>query len=402
MESRCRYRLHGLPLILVVLLAVFAPGLQGQEQSPPLSAADLMRLLDSGMPEARLLQIMAEACVSDGGALGVQQQLEAAGASPALRRAAEAFACDDTVPVARVEITGAPEALFQGATATLGARVFGSDGDELSGRGAHWSSTNETVLRVDPQGRVEALAPGTSMVRAEVEDVPATVVVTVLGAVAQLDVEPGSMTLGVGEERPVRITARDRVGNALPAEPEIVVADPRVATSEDGMVRGIHAGQTTLLVRAEGGLTRTVVVAVAGDDELDAHPELERARTLGREVANDQGIRGAFGGGFLAGAVAGPVGSVAAAIWAGRDPPPPPSPPFRTEGPVFDQIVQESYDETYRMRRRRAALGGSFLGTAVLYVAIIQYATYRGERRAWPSEPFSPPFQRIPIFRFQF
>ncbi|TVR53435.1 MAG: hypothetical protein EA421_11090 [Gemmatimonadales bacterium] len=69
------------------------------------------------------------------------------------------------------------------------------------------------------------------------------------------------------------------------------------------------------------------------DDELDAHPELERARTLGREVANDQGVLGSFGGGFLAGAVAGPVGSVVATVWVGRDPPPLPVRPLVQRGP---------------------------------------------------------------------
>ena len=236
----------------------------------------------------------------------MQQQLEAAGASPALRRAAEAFACDDTVLVARVEITGAPEALFQGATATLGARVFGSDGEELSGRGPHWSVTNEAVLTVDSQGRVEALAPGTSTVRAEVDAVAASVVLTVFGAVAQLDVEPGSMTLGVGEERPVRITARDRVGNALPAEPEIVITDPRVATAEDGVVRGIRAGETRLLVRAEGGLTRTVMVTVAGDDEAEEEERSARRRVTfgvggGLNIPRSGGSHGyAVSSGFVA------------------------------------------------------------------------------------------------------
>jgi len=137
------------------------------------------------------------------------------------------------------------------------------------------------------------------------------------------------------------------------------------------------------------------------DDELDAHPELERARTLGREVANDQGVLGSFGGGFLAGAVAGPVGSVVATVWVGRDPPPPPSSPFGSEGPVFDQIVQESYDETYRMRRQRAALRGSLLGTAVLAFAIIRYSDL-ARPGGLPGDGSPPDIQRIPIFRFQF
>jgi hypothetical protein len=137
------------------------------------------------------------------------------------------------------------------------------------------------------------------------------------------------------------------------------------------------------------------------DDELEAHPELERARTLGREVANDQGVLGWFGGGFLAGAVAGPVGSVAATVWARRDPPPPPAWAFDSEGPVFDQIVQESYDDTYRMRRQRAALRGSLLGTAVLAFVIIRYSDL-ARPGGVPGDGSPPDIQRVPILRFQF
>ena len=84
---------------LLTLLAV--PGVPsvaaGQQQAPPLSAQNLVELLETGMPEARILQMVAEACVIRGADPAFQRQLELAGASQALRRTAGAFACSEEI-----------------------------------------------------------------------------------------------------------------------------------------------------------------------------------------------------------------------------------------------------------------------------------------------------------------
>ena len=89
---RCRFAF--LAAVLVAGLPALA---QAQEQRPQLAIRDLLSLIETGMPEARIVLMVAEACVIRGADPAVQRQLELAGASQALRRTAEAFACREEI-----------------------------------------------------------------------------------------------------------------------------------------------------------------------------------------------------------------------------------------------------------------------------------------------------------------
>jgi hypothetical protein len=141
-----------------------------------------------------------------------------------------------------------------------------------------------------------------------------------------------------------------------------------------------------------------------GSAELEALPEMERAREEALSAAGEPGVLGWFGGGFAAGLVAGPVGAVLATYGAGRrDVELTPSAESRIAGedPLFSQAFQEAYTNSLRERRQRAALRGSLVGSAALAFIIIRYTDLA--RPGSPGENGTPPdIQRVPIVRIQF
>ncbi|MEX2531196.1 MAG: Ig-like domain-containing protein [Gemmatimonadota bacterium] len=93
-------------------------------------------------------------------------------------------ACEEltvtTMPVASVEISPGSLTLVQGDQGTVSATPRGSAGIALSGRAVTWSSDDPSVAAVDASGRVEALEPGNTSIRAESEGVSSSIEVSVL------------------------------------------------------------------------------------------------------------------------------------------------------------------------------------------------------------------------------
>ena len=77
-------------------------------------------------------------------------------------------ACSDDTPtspgpgpaVAYLEISPEDLLLVPGDTATLAAKLFASDGTEITGRAVTWASSASQFVTVDIHGRVRAIAPG--------------------------------------------------------------------------------------------------------------------------------------------------------------------------------------------------------------------------------------------------
>ena len=78
--------------------------------------------------------------------------------------------------------------------------------------------------------------------------------------VARLVAEPAAITVVRGEATPIRVTAYDAAGNALPGRPYRMVASRRSLGVEDGSVEGREVGEWTLYVIAtDGGQARLEV-----------------------------------------------------------------------------------------------------------------------------------------------
>src|SRR5207248_1470174 len=181
-----------------------------------------------------------------------------------------------------------------------------SAGNVLSGRSSSWSSSNASVARVNSNGLVASVAPGSATITATSEGQSAAVPVTVTNVpVASLQVSPASANLLVGQALSLTATTRDSAGNPLIGRPvSWTSSNPSVATvSSSGQVTSVTQGSATITATSESKsntaaitVTSVPVAAVAvtpatatipsqGTLQLTATPKDANGNTLtGRSV----------------------------------------------------------------------------------------------------------------------
>ncbi|MBK8196350.1 MAG: Ig domain-containing protein [Lewinellaceae bacterium] len=97
--------------------------------------------------------------------------------------------------VARVDILNAPAMLNEGASATLQAKAFNSNNQEISGAAIIWSSSNTGIISVSPGGVLNALSSGTAAITATADGVsslPANIQVLPPGGMTRSGVFSGN------------------------------------------------------------------------------------------------------------------------------------------------------------------------------------------------------------------
>jgi hypothetical protein len=120
------------------------------------------------------------------------------------------------VVVASLTIAPGSASVAVGETVQLTATPRDAGGSVLTDRAIVWASGNAAVATVTAAGVVTGVAPGTTSVTAECEDVMVTATVTVLpGAPAVVQVTPAVLALPVGATRQLAASARDASGAEL-------------------------------------------------------------------------------------------------------------------------------------------------------------------------------------------
>jgi glucose/arabinose dehydrogenase len=190
-------------------------------------------------------------------------------------------ACSDgTGPerVARVEIDAPAEQVELTRTVQLAATVRNAGGAALSGHGVIWSSSDETVLRVDGTGLATGLALGSALVRAAAAGERDSVRITVVPLVASVAVEPDSTTVLVGESQRLAARVRDARGADLEGQAVRWSSDDEAVArvGADGTVHALAPGRAVVTAES-GGTSATAVVRV----ERGALPELRLERVAG-------------------------------------------------------------------------------------------------------------------------
>jgi uncharacterized protein YjdB len=156
--------------------------------------------------------------------------------------------------VGRVEVNPAVLELVTGAQATVIARVYDTDGNELAGRPIFWASQNPAVATVSQSGVVTAVSPGTTRIAASSGGESGIVAVTVLQRpVALVRIVPPAASVIAGSSVKLAAELLDATGAPLTGRlVEWSSDDPTVATvSDDGTVTGVAPGGTTVRARAE-------------------------------------------------------------------------------------------------------------------------------------------------------
>ncbi|HEY0969359.1 MAG TPA: Ig-like domain-containing protein [Gemmatimonadales bacterium] len=167
--------------------------------------------------------------------------------------------------VAAMSVAPAADTLTVGDAVQLAATLTDRTGALLVGRAVTWSSSAPVVASVDASGRVSAVAPGTALVRAEVEGVRAEARITVLAPVVESVAAQARLVLAAsGSSVPVPLAT----SGVAPIAARLTGGSLGTVTLTDGptgpvaILSGGAAGATGALVLTKGAAADTVQVRV--------------------------------------------------------------------------------------------------------------------------------------------
>lgn len=185
------------------------------------------------------------------------------------------LACNETpvgLPTATsIAVSTATLSLFVGETAQVSAQVLDQNGEVLPEATVQWSSSDQSMARVDAEGDVLARGVGTATLTATSGSLSGTISVTVSGA-ASVVVFPGAIQLvATGNSQEVTAQVLGAQGELIETAVMWHSLDPSVATvGASGtveFVRAVDIGTTSVVAEALGA-TDTIQVSVVADERL--------------------------------------------------------------------------------------------------------------------------------------
>ena len=143
-----------------------------------------------------------------------------------------------------------------GKKQSIGCSVFP---DNASNKTVNWSSSNASIATVDSSGIVTGVAAGSTTVTATAADgsgVSASCSVTVTKAATSLTINHTELTVPVGG-------TAETGASVEPSDIELTwsSADTSIATVSEGVITGVSAG-TTLIIVSGGGMSASCTVTV--------------------------------------------------------------------------------------------------------------------------------------------
>ena len=153
-----------------------------------------------------------------------------------------------------------PEALTVGTGASLkmGAIYFPDDATETIAR---WITSDPSLMTVDADGTLHAVGVGRPVLSVYTrEGLTTSAVINIEQAATSFDLSPSAVTLERGDTLALEPRFLDAEGNpdaqAVEHYIEWTSSDPAVATVEDGLVRALKSGSTTITAVADGMTAR--------------------------------------------------------------------------------------------------------------------------------------------------
>ena len=160
----------------------------------------------------------------------------------------ESASCEITVkvPVKYVMLSQNSLTLNEGESVTLKATVIPDDADN---KDVTWSTSDGSIVSVDQDGTIHALKQGSADILAKAGDIQATCTVTVIKKVTSITLDKDNLTLLVGNT--ATLTATVLPDDATDKNIMWVSCNPDVATVENGVVKGIGVGETTIIATSD-------------------------------------------------------------------------------------------------------------------------------------------------------
>lgn len=162
-----------------------------------------------------------------------------------------------------------------GATLVLGADYIPADTtDEV----ASWASSDQSVLSVQRNGTLRAVAEGQAVLSAfSREGLSASTVVRVEPPVADFEISPTAATIKRGDALTLEPRFFDAQGNVDANSSSHLVtwtsSNPAIATVEDGVVTALKSGSARISAAADGKIASSVisVQTIVEEVRLDMH-----------------------------------------------------------------------------------------------------------------------------------
>ena len=152
---------------------------------------------------------------------------------------------------ATVTITPAALTLRRTNTRDLSATALNTQGIIITGRIFRWSSSNSSVLAVDQNGKVTALAAGNVVVTADADQTVGSALITVTEIpIGSCSLSPTSSKVTVSQSVQPTLVLRDTASNVIPSQGRPIVwtsSNEIVATvSASGLATTRRAGTATI------------------------------------------------------------------------------------------------------------------------------------------------------------
>lgn len=168
-----------------------------------------------------------------------------------------------TVPVESVTLNKESLTLTKGESETLTATV---KPDDATNRKVTWSTSDDTIVSVDQNGKVTAIKGGEVTVTAKADGKTATCKVSVFAPVESITISQSSITLIEGQS--VYLSAAVSPQDATDKTVTWSSSQPDVVSVEDGKVTALNKGQATITA-SSGNCSASCDVVVMSEVDLD-------------------------------------------------------------------------------------------------------------------------------------
>lgn len=203
----------------------------------------------------------------------------------------------ETGKVASVSIEPARSTLALGQELVFTAVAKNDEGGVLLDRRATWTSSDDSIVSIGPDGKAWAKAKGEVTIGAEVDGVPGSLALSVVDAVAsRVSIEPGSFTIAEAQTQILVATVFDDGDAEIDWDVEWSSDDESVATVIAGQVRGVRPGMTRIVAVAgevSAFVTATVIEAEVVSVEITTRDPQVAIGESARIIASARSANGA-------------------------------------------------------------------------------------------------------------
>jgi hypothetical protein len=189
--------------------------------------------------------------------------------------------------LSKLEIKPLESPLHVGDSQSLVISAFDANQHEQSDLSVTWTAENPTIVSVNAQGQVTALAPGTATVTASSQGISASVQIEVQGLTAsKVEILPSKVSLSVGDTQQLDALVTDLKNQEIKGLPVVWKSkNPAIAkVDKNGLVKAESSGLATIVAKVKN---KTVSVQVTVSKRIPPRQKV-RQETASGAIGHDK------------------------------------------------------------------------------------------------------------------